>query len=462
MDAAFARDLRLLTNALRHPTFRFIVIGHNRKSIITDVTAHIKATYPDRPYNELRLSGKTYREFIDGLKGFQEGIVVIPDFDWLFQPGNESICTGFNQRRDALAKLPIALLCFVEPSGYRNLPKRLPDWWSLRSLELEFERETTGETTRLLSPEREISSLGGQTKEEKEAEIGRLLEQLEGVEPGNKKLLSLLLGQIASLYYELSDYNRAKSFWEKSLTLAQEVGDKQGEGRILNNIGQNYHTQGNYVLALDYLKRGLRINQQTGDVTGEATTLNNLAVIAIQQKDYILALNYLNQGLYLQQENGDEHGKGITLNNIGQSYCALGAYEKALPYFFISLKIRQEANDKYGEGRTLNNISQIYESRGDYEAALSYQKQSLDIVQEIGDKNAEAATLNNMGMIYFKQLGDINEAFVLLTLSYIIFTKIGSPDAYIPKKHLDAIHEQIGENRYNELLKSLPETPQAS
>ena len=276
MEVAFARDLRLLTNALRYPTFRFIVIGHNRKSIITDVTAHIKATYPDRPYHELRLSGKTYREFIDGLKGFQEGIVVIPDFDWLFQPGNESICTGFNQRRDALAKLPIALLCFVEPSGYRNLPKRLPDWWSLRSLELEFERETTGETTRLLSPEREMSSLGGQTKEEKEAEIGRLLEQLKSVEPENKKLLSMLSSQIAALFYALSDYENAKRYLEEILIIDRQIGDKQDEATILNNIGQIYDARGDYKTALTYLQQSLSISQQIGDKSGEATSLHNI------------------------------------------------------------------------------------------------------------------------------------------------------------------------------------------
>ena len=380
MDAAFARDLRLLTNALRHPTFRFIVIGHNRKSIITDVTAHIKATYPDRPYHELRLSGKTYREFIDGLKGFQEGIVVIPDFDWLFQPGNESICTGFNQRRDALAKLPIALLCFVEPSGYRNLPKRLPDWWSLRSLELEFERETTGETTRLLSPEREMSSLGGQTKEEKEAEIGRLLEQLKSVEPENKKLLSMLSSQIAALFYALSDYENAKRYLEEILIIDRQIGDKQDEATILNNISQIYHARGDYETALTYLQQSLSICQQIGN--------------------------------------------------------------------------------KEGEGATLNNIGQIYDARGDYKTALTYLQQSLSISQQIGDKSGEATSLHNIGATYLEQYQNIENALPLLWRAYLIFKQIGSPDANDTAKYLDAISQQIGIERYNQLIQSLPQTPE--
>lgn len=460
MEVAFARDLRLLTNALRHPTFRFIVIGHNRKSIITDVTAHIKATYPDRPYHELRLSGNTYREFIDGLKSFQEGIVVIPDFDWLFQPGNESICTGFNQRRDALAKLPIAMLCFVEPSGYRNLPKRLPDWWSLRSLELEFERETTGETTQLLSPERGISSLGGQKKEEKEAEIGRLLEQLAGVESENKKLLLMLLDQIATLYYERSDYDNAKRYWEESLALAHEIGNKQGEGATLNNISQIYHARGDYETALTYLQQSLIISQQIGDKEGEGKTLNNISQIYDARGDHKTALTYLQQSLTIQQQIGDKEGEGATLNNISLIYDARGDYEMALTYLQQSLSICQQIGNKEGEGATLNNIGQIYDARGDYKTALTYLQQSLSISQQIGDKSGEATSLHNVGATYLEQYQNIENALPLLWRAYLIFKQIGSPDANDTAKYLDAISQQIGIERYNQLIQSLPQTPE--
>lgn len=457
MEANFARDLRLLTNALRHPTFRFIVIGHNRKSIITDVKAHIQATYPDRPYHELRLSGKTYREFIDGLKGFQEGIVVIPDFDWLFQPGNESICTGFNQRRDALAKLPIALLCFVEPSGYRNLPKRLPDWWSLRSLELEFQRETTDERIELLSLEREMSSLGGQTKEEKEAEIRRLLEQLEGVEPENKGLLFIIQDQIATLFYELSDYKKAKYYWESSLMITRIIGDTRSETVVLNSLGEIYLHQGDYSQASAYFNLSLTISQQTNDQPNKVKALKNTGRIYYAQKAYDEALTYFEESLHLAHAVGDIREQGKILNSIGRVFNSKKNYIKALDYYNKSIRIFYMIGDKIGEERILNNIGGIYIAQGNYNQAIACYEKSLLLTRQTGDKLGEGFALNNLGLTYFKNFRDINKAFPLLLAAHVLLEQVGSPYATATKGYLDDIRQQIGEERYNQLIQSLPE-----
>ncbi|AUD03699.1 tetratricopeptide repeat protein [Spirosoma pollinicola] len=415
MESQFDDELLQLKNALRQQTFRFILIGHNRYSLYKDIADWLRTTFPDRPPVELRLADKDYRHINDELLAVKKGIVLIPDFGWLFREGNESICVAFNQRRDAFARLDIALICFIEPSQYIQVPKKVPDWWSLRSLELDFYREAPDRATDFISPESESSSLGGQTREEKQAEIQRLLRQVTTTEPDNQLLLASLYSQLATLSFVLSDYEEAYTYLQKTLMIMQQIGDRQGEGRALNNISQIYRARGD--------------NEQ--------------------------ALQYLQQSLAIQQEIGDRRGEGATLNNISQIYRARGDNEQALQYLQQSLAIRQEIGDRRGEGTSLNNISQIYRARGDNEQALQYLQQSLAIQQEIGDRQGEGATLNNMGAIYFNVDQNIDKAFPLLLRAFNIFVEIGSPNAEITRGYLDRTQEQIGEEKFNQIVQSI-------
>ncbi len=301
MEAAFTDDLRVLTNALRQEGFRFILIGHNRYSLYVDIAHQLHAMFADRPFLELRLRDKTYRQIADEILAFPHGIMLIPDFDWLFQPGNENatVRIAFNQRRDAFARRNVAFICFIGPNSWRSVAEKIPDWWSLRSLELDFHRET-GDTPLALALSREdTSSLGGATKAEKEAEIERLMKQLNDVEPANNALLLTLNSQLAALWYTLSDYQKALPYLQQAFGFAQKVGYKSEEARMLNNISQIYYEHSNYEAALTFLQQSLGIQQQIGNKKEEATTFNNISQIYRAQGDYETALIYLQQSLSL-------------------------------------------------------------------------------------------------------------------------------------------------------------------
>jgi tetratricopeptide (TPR) repeat protein len=430
MEAEFEEDLRLLKRTLRSEGFRFILIRHNRYSIYQDIAIWIRAQYPKRPVLELRISEEpNYRQFIDAIKTFGRGIILIPDFQMLFRDEDKfhDLRVAFNQRRDLLASLDIAFLCFVEPTGSLKIPKLLPDWWSLRSLEVVFLRDTStsDEVATGTSVWADGIESNPDSSEVKEAEIARLKQQLAEANPDNRLLMRYLYGHLGILYFQLGNYGEALTYLQDSLTIYQQVRDKEGEGTILNNISQIYKARGDYETALTYLHESLRIRQQIGDKSGE----------------------------------------GTTLNNISQIYDARGDYETALTYLHQSLRIQQQIGDKRGEGTTLNNISQIYDARGDYETALTYLHQSLRIQQQIGGVAGMATTLHNMGTLVYGQLKEYKQAITYLIQSYQIFTRLGSPNVRHPESYLATIFNEIGEERFNEIVREIeaeepkPETP---
>ncbi len=493
LEFADADDLRLLANALRAPGFRFIVVGHNHRSIYTDTADWVRHRLPERTILELPFSGKDYRTIMADLRAAPDGIVFIPDFDWLFRAENNEVCLAFNQRRDFFARCGIAFVCFVQPANFPKVARKLPDWWSGRSVELNFKRETppntksgifmnTGETT---------SSLGGMDKTEKEAELESLIRQWEVADPENKSLIFRLHEQMGEIHFGLSQNDKAFFHFKKMLEISRKMGDRKGEGRALNNIGAIYDAKSDYMTALQYWEQSLKIQQAIGDREGEGVALNNISQIYSTKGEYESALRYLEESLKIQQAIGDREGEGATLNNISQIHRAKGNDETALRYLEQSLKTRQAITDRAGEGRTLNNISQVYKAKGDYDTALRYLEQSLKITQTTGDRVAEGVVLNNISHIYSTQ-GDYNtalryleqsfkigqdigdtsgiattlsnmggmlfeqnrfeEAVPLLLQAHQIFEKIGSSNVQAPAGYLGAIIEQIGEARFQAIV----------
>ncbi len=216
-----------------------------------------------------------------------------------------------------------------------------------------------------------------------------------------------------------------------------------------------FRLEGHYRLIGAY-GEAWRLNQEVLEkdipllLTGQG--YNQLGIIGVSVGDYGRALGYLEQSLKIQQEIGDRSGEGATLNNLATLAHSQGDYGRALGYLEQSLKIQQEIGDRSGEGTTLNNLSQIYDAQGDYSRALGYLEQSLKIRQEIGDRKGLATTLTNMGAIFIEQAQDYERAVPLLMNAYQIFTQIGSPDAKAPAGYLNHIIEQIGEERFHQIL----------
>ena len=361
MEDHLSDELALLGNALRTASFRFILVAHNRRSVYVDVKAWLTERFgAERTVYDFSFQGKETAAIRDAVVSLNKGILIISDLDFLFRPENAATCTYFNQRRDFFARFDIAFVCFIQPSSFPSVAKMLPDWWSLRSLELEFIRERRElEEKVLLLEEAKYLAYNNLSLEERTEEIERLKRQIEQTEPDNLVLLSQLYSQEARLLYLSAQFDEALIYLEKSLVIDKQLGNLLEEGRVLNNISQIYDEKGNYEKALNYLEQSLIIKEQIQDLSGKGTTLNNIGQIYTAKGDYDIALNYLERGLLLQLQIDSRLGEGTILNNIGQIYTFKGDYDTALSYLEKALAICQQIGNRLVEGSVLNNIGQF-------------------------------------------------------------------------------------------------------
>nr|MCW1967268.1 CHAT domain-containing protein [Anaerolineae bacterium] len=96
--------------------------------------------------------------------------------------------------------------------------------------------------------------------------------------------------QLGRAQRELGEVNAAEQSYQQSLQAYQERAALAAAQKDYADIADNYagllHARGDYEAALPYFEQSLAIRQQIGDKSGEGTILNNMATTAHARGDY--------------------------------------------------------------------------------------------------------------------------------------------------------------------------------
>ena len=215
-------------------------------------------------------------------------------------------------------------------------------------------------------------------------------------------------------FWVKGNYLSAKKFYNKSLLIYEEIGDKKGICASLNNIGAIYNSQGQGVRALEFFNKSLKVREEIGDKLGIGTSLLNIGVTYETQGGYEKKLEFYNKSLKIFQEINYELGIAIALGNIGEVYSGLGKDSLALDYFQQGLEVSEEISDKQGMAWILKFIGDIYLDQDNYSKALEFFQRSLEQNEEIEDTQGIAMTLMAIGKLYNIQ-GNHQKALVSCT-----------------------------------------------
>jgi tetratricopeptide (TPR) repeat protein len=246
-------------------------------------------------------------------------------------------------------------------------------------------------------------------------------------EIGDKKGVANCFNNIAFVYDNQGDISNALDYQYNSLKIREQIGDKIGQANSFNNIGFIYDNQGDVSRALEYYHKSLKIREQIGDKKGMANCFNNIGSVYENQGEAPLALEYFNKSLKIREQIGDKRGMAIALNNIGLIFSRQADIPMALNYYHKSLKIREQIGDKKGMAITLNNIGSLYENQGNITLALEYYHKSLKIREQIGDKKGVTNSLSNLGSLYLKQ-GNANQAKQMGIRGLQLARELGFPE----------------------------------
>jgi len=241
------------------------------------------------------------------------------------------------------------------------------------------------------------------------------------------------LNNIAGLYRQMGDYEKALPLYQKALEINEKVfGPQHPDVAItLNNIALLYENIGEYEKVLPLNQKAFEIIEKVfgSESPSLAALLNNLALVYYKIGKYEKALPLYQKALEINEEVfGPEHTSvSIGLNNIALLYDTIGEYEKALPLYKRDLEISEKVfGPQHPDvAATLNNIAGLYRHKGEYEKALHFYQKALDIREKVlGTQHPHVAiTLNNLASLY-ENIGDYEKALQFYQKALDIHEKI--------------------------------------
>jgi tetratricopeptide (TPR) repeat protein len=198
--------------------------------------------------------------------------------------------------------------------------------------------------------------------------------------------LVALYNLIGICYYTPGKFDLTLENWNKSLSLAREFNDKEGEAKALGNLGIVYGIRGDLDKAIKYFEDALKIDIEIRNKEGEAADLGNLGNVYYTRGELDKAIKYHEDALKLAREIGNKEGEASDLGNLGNVYYTRGELDKAIKYHEDALKIDREIGNKKGEAEDLKNLGLVFGVKGEKEKALKYLEDALKLFTQIGAK----------------------------------------------------------------------------
>jgi tetratricopeptide (TPR) repeat protein len=231
-------------------------------------------------------------------------------------------------------------------------------------------------------------------------------------------------GNLGNACDSLGQYQEAIAFHQQSLAICRESGDRGGEARSYIGLGNAYYSLGQYQEAIAFHQQSLAICRESGDRGGEASSYIGLDNAYNSLGQYQEAIAFHQQSLAICRESGDRGGEASSYIGLGNAYYSLGQYQEAIAFHQQSLAICRESGDRGGEARSYNNLGNAYYSLGQYQEAIAFHQQSLAIKREIGDRGGEARSYIGLGNAYYS-LGQYQEAIAFHQQSLAICRESG-------------------------------------
>jgi len=126
-----------------------------------------------------------------------------------------------------------------------------------------------------------------------------------------------------------SEFAEGMGICAQGLEALRQLADKPGMAQALNSLGELARLQGDYESAWRYYDESLTVAAQTGERQREAVVLNNLSFVAYHRHDYRQALRLVQKSLLVARELDNEYRQACFLATAAGPLLALGQPERA-------------------------------------------------------------------------------------------------------------------------------------
>lgn len=209
---------------------------------------------------------------------------------------------------------------------------------------------------------------------------------------------------IITIDIELNNYEKAIKDSEKIIPLLENVGDMEALSSAYNNIAYAYAEKKQLDIAHSYFNKSMKISKNQGDRSGEAIALYNLAEFMYKQKyniDY--AERYYREALKLALEVNNKKLIGDIYSAIAHFLFARGNFEESLQMYEKAIDFYKKDSEFTRISQALLNVAAIYSRLECFEMEEKTAEMSLEYAHKSGNSTLVEMVLRVLKTIYLKK-----------------------------------------------------------
>lgn len=205
---------------------------------------------------------------------------------------------------------------------------------------------------------------------------------------------------LGTLYGEIGNFRKSKSFFEESLDLTTRTKNNEFRGKVEINLGIINGIFGDYQKSRDYFTKALKYFEKTGDKKRKAEIYNNLGMMDYSASNFELSLDEFNRSIdiclginYFQLLGISFLGKAITFLKLKNLPLAIVFSDKALT-------VCNKSGDRLSVADIYKVKGIIEREYGRYKESEMLLKTSLMMNIQLGNKLNEAETSVELGKLF--------------------------------------------------------------
>jgi tetratricopeptide (TPR) repeat protein len=252
-----------------------------------------------------------------------------------------------------------------------------------------------------------------------------LCQQLNDVEETQvKSALASTYHQLGRVAQELREYGEARQNYQQALAIFIEFGDRYSQASTYHQLGRVAQELREYGEARQNYQQALAIEIEFGDRYSQASIYHNLGAVAQELREYEEARQNYQQALAIYIEFGDRYEQAGTYGQLGTVAQELREYGEARQNYQQALAIKIEFGDRYSQHHQYHQLGIVAQALREYGEARQNYQQALAIKIEFGDRYSQASTYHQLGIVA-QELQEYGEARQNYQQALAIFIEFG-------------------------------------
>jgi len=181
------------------------------------------------------------------------------------------------------------------------------------------------------------------------------------------------LVDIGALFLGINELDKSEKTFTEALQLFSKSDSKKGMSTVYNNLALVYQQKENYEKAIEYFLKSKKVKDSINDKLGGAKLLVNIAnIYRLEYKKYDKSLSLLYKALQIFTELRSDIFISITYNTIGNVFFDKEEFNKARTNALTALSFAEKGNFNKEKSKSYELLFKIYKIENDYRKALEY------------------------------------------------------------------------------------------